>query len=254
MTTPSGVHTEHEDAPWTIQIGNHPGRQDSPIYKRSRKTMIAAVQAAQPWFFGDRPYQDHHGGGVWVLDSDQKPLLFLLPAGIEWSAQFAAAPAKVEALRVMAEALVAAFPATEQWYLSLGMTKGDLKILHTPIKDANGVAAWTDSFWNASVPLPAVMHTGVLPKGAGYHHYPKPIVDIVTFKRDDFNLFVTDEDGHPLAVAPAGPDEKSRTLVLWAHPDSKYAARVRRAHTTGKPVVLGPRHTASRQAFAGMAR
>lgn len=131
--------------------------------------------------------------GTYLGGPAAKPLMFLLPAGIEWSAQFCADPAKVERLRLAAEALVASFPLTEDWYTAdLGMSPHELAILHAPITDATGVAAWTDSFWNASVPLPQSMHTGMPPKVApGYHHAPKPIVDIRTFVRDDFVLFPT---------------------------------------------------------------
>lgn len=199
MTTPTPTHVETEHDPWSINIGDHPARADTPLYGRSRKHMIAAVQGCQPWFFGDPPYQDHHGGGVWVWD--RKPLLVFLPVGIEWSAQFCADPAKVEQIRQGAERLVFGFPRTEGWYTStLGMAPGDLSILHEPIVDDAGIARWTDSFWNASVPLPADKHTGTLPKGAGYHHYPKPIVDIEMFKRDDFVLF-----HNGVAVAPVAP-------------------------------------------------
>ena len=51
-------------------------------------------------------------------------------------------------------------------------------LLDSPITDVVGVAAGIDSTFNASLPLPAATHGGVLPTGAGYHHYPKPIVDI----------------------------------------------------------------------------
>jgi len=193
------THTEAEDHPWLVNIGDHAKRADTPLYHRSRKHMITAVQSCQPWYFGRPPYQDHHGGGCWVYDG--APLLALLPAGIEWSAQFCADPAKVDELRKVAARLVTAFPQTRDWYVkTLHMTAEDLAVLDTPITDADGVAAWTDSFWNASVPLPADQHTGVLPKAAGYHHYPKPIVDIETFKHDDFVLFVGS-----VAVAPVAP-------------------------------------------------
>ena len=68
--TPStdGVHTESEHYGWTIDVGDHPDRSDSPEYRASRAAMIKIVKATQPWFFGGPPYQDHHGGGIWVKD------------------------------------------------------------------------------------------------------------------------------------------------------------------------------------------
>ena len=44
-----------------------PGRT-APEYRASRAAMIKIVQETQPWFFGGPPYQDHHGGGIWVKD------------------------------------------------------------------------------------------------------------------------------------------------------------------------------------------
>ena len=213
MSTP---HTETEDHGWTIEIGDHPGRTDSPLYKRSRECMVKAVQAVQPWFFGDKPYQDHHGGGIWLRDAKGWFLVKNL-AGVEWSAQFAGAIKKFEALRVNAERLVVGFPLTEKAYVEeLGMTHDDLAILHTPITDTDGIAAWTDSFWNASVPLPAGFHTGVIgandPQQGGVHHYPTPITDIQFIKQDAFALWVQSGSSR-LALAPAAfGSQKVRVL------------------------------------------
>ena len=245
------THSETEDHAWTINVGDHPARVDSPEYVRSRKLMIKAVQLCQPWYFGDAPYQDHHGGGCWVFDGT-KPYMFLLMAGIEWSAQFCADPAKVDLLRQQAEVLVAAFPKTEAWYTEvLGMSADDLAVLHTQITDANGVALWTDSFWNASVPLPAHTHTGVLPAGGGYHHYPKPIVDIELFKHDDFNLFVTLPDGTHAAVVPVAPrgSGNADVQVVYARHGSKMGDLVNKMHDAGSPVVVTAGSDISNQAF-----
>jgi hypothetical protein len=37
---------------------------------------------------------------------------------------------------------------------------------------------------------------------AGVHHYPTPVADIQLVKYDDFQLWVTDGEGNPAAVAP----------------------------------------------------
>jgi hypothetical protein len=241
----AGVHPEHEDDPWTIDVADHAKRTDSPLYVRSRALMIEIVKQTQPWFFGDHPYQDHHGGGLWVKDTEGW-LLVLLPAGIEWSAQFCADPTKVEQLRRFAARLINAFPETLPAYEKLGYHDA-AKILSTPISDATGVANWTDSIFNASVPLPPDKHTGVLPSGAGYHHYPKPIVDIEFVKRDDFQLFVTDSQGQQVAVTPASSNPKDkRVRIVWAHPDSKFAAGFER----GDVEILEPQHPVAKQAFA----
>ncbi|GAC1365645.1 MAG: hypothetical protein NVSMB32_09340 [Actinomycetota bacterium] len=244
-----GVHTETEDHPWTIEIGDHPQRADSPEYLRSRNLMIELVKLSQPWFFGGAPYQDHHGGGLW-LKTPARWLLVLNTAGMEWSSQFCADPAKVDLLRQGAKLLIDSFPDTVPGYEALGYKEGR-EILDTPITDAAGVARWTDSIYNASVPLPALAHTGVLPKGGGYHHYPKPIVDIATFKRDDFTLWVTDEQGQPAAVVPMGAPGSGNTnvQVVFATPGTALHAAHQAAHDAGQILTVDGNHSLAQQAF-----
>jgi uncharacterized protein DUF6424 len=241
-----GVHTEHEDHPWIINVGDHPDRSDSPGYRRSRALMVELVQRTQPWFFGPRPYQDHHGGGIWLKD-DTGWLLVFGSAGIEWSAQFCADPAKVDLLRTQANRVVAAFPDTVPGYEALGYHAA-AGLLGTPIADADAVAAWTDGIFNASVALPAGAHTGVLPASAGYHHYPKPIVDIATFKYDDFALFVADEDDNPVAVTPVDRrgSGNGAVRIVWADPRTALGRQV----LDGEPPVLPDTHPLARAAFA----
>lgn len=212
--------------------------------------MIALVKLCQPWFLGDPPYQDHHGGGIWVKSGDTWMLVLNL-AGMEWSSQFCADPAKVDKLRLAAKAVIDAFPATIPGYEALGYTDGR-PILETPIADAAGIAGWTDSIFNASVPLPALAHTGVLPAGGGFHHYPKPIVDIEMFKHDDFTLFVTDSQGQPAAVVPVGArgSGDSRVRVAYATPGSDLAKAHQAAHDAGQPLIVDGSHSLAQQAFA----
>ncbi len=248
--TNSAVHTEHEDQPWTIEVGDHPGRTDSPEYVRSRSLMVKLVQQSQPWWFGSPPYQDHHGGGIWLKDATGWLLVFGF-AGIEWSAQFCADPAKVDLLRQQANRLVAAFPDTVAAYEALGYHDASA-LLSTPITNADQVAAWTDGIFNASVALPAGVHTGVLPHAAGYHHYPKPIIDIESFKYDDFNLFVTDSEGNPVAVTPVdrrGSGNKA-VKVAWADPHTPLGRQKLQAEQAGGHLVLPDSHPVAQAAFA----
>ncbi len=190
-------------------------------------------------------------------------------------------------------------------------------LLDTPIQDAAGVAKWTDSIFNAGVPLQPSFHTGVLPQGgaqsaqasaqatgdsqdaldpiqvtdgsesaqastpaasqpsaasqppaagqppaaagasgpgqepAGVHHYPTPIVDIQLFKYDDFQLWVTDAQGNPAAVAPVSPrgSGNASVHVLYATPGSQLAAQKQAAESVNAPLVLGPDHPLSQQAY-----
>jgi hypothetical protein len=245
-----GVHTQHEDNPWTIDIANHASRKDSPEYRRSRTLMGRLVAQVQPWWFGDAPYQDHHGGGVWLLDATGWMLAFG-PAGIEWSAQFCADPAKVDQLRVATARLVAGFPGTVPGYEALGY-RDAAALLTTPVTDADAVQAWTDGIFNASVALPAGIHTGTLPKAGGYHHYPKPIVDIDRFKYDDFILWVHDDQGLPAAVTPVGRrgSGDGRVSVTWAESGSALAQQKATADAAGDRLVLPPDDPIAREAFA----
>lgn len=240
----TSTHPEKEDCPWTIAVVDHPQRTDSPAYTRSRALMSSLIATTSDWLLSGDAYEDHHGGSVWVKDQ-QGWLCVQLPLGIEWSAQFCADPAKVDLLRRYAQRIVAAFPDTLPGYESYGYHEGE-SLLNTPITDAAGVAAWTDSVFNASYPLPAGTHTGMLPSGAGYHHYPKPIVDIDHFRFSDFNLFVTDSAGRPAVVVPVSPrgSGDGRVRLLAAHADSDYlhrlASRPAPAPVPAAPVPAGP--------------
>jgi hypothetical protein len=212
--------------------------------------MIKLVELSQPWFLGDAPYQDHHGGGVWVKDEGGW-FLITGPAGIEWSAQFCADPAKVDLLRQHVGRIVAGFPETIPGYEGLGYHEA-ARILGERITDATRIANWTDGIFNASVPMPAALHTGTLPALAGYHHYPKPIVDIQLFKHDDFNLFVTDREGHRIAVTPVAQrgSGDGRVAVVWAPEGSVSRRRLHAAHEKFKPLIASERSSLALQAFA----
>jgi hypothetical protein len=148
-------------------------------------------------------------------------------------------------------------------------------LLDTQIQDAAGVAKWTDSIFNAGLPLHASFHTGVLTSGgqpqtpqsppaantpqpvaddsepAGVHHYPTPVVDIQLFKYDDFQLWVTDDEGNPAAVAPvaARGSGNASVHVLYATPGSQLAQQKQQAESAATPLILGPEHPLAKQAF-----
>src|SRR5690242_20681218 len=214
MTNPEPVHAESEAHAWGINVPNHPTRADSPEYVAARSKMNEIAGQAAGMIYGQGPFEDHHGGALWLKDS-QGWFLVRNQAGIEWSAQFCAEPAKVDLLRQNAQRLYNLLsPKIKQQLDPDGL-------LDTPIRDAAGVAKWTDSIFNAGVPLHPTFHTGVLPTGmaqnpavpasaqpasaqpasaqpasaqpasaqpAGVHHYPTPIADIQLFKYDDFQL------------------------------------------------------------------
>lgn len=286
---PGGTHLESEDYPWTINVGNHPKRTDSPAYVIARKLMNE-IAPTKDWYYGAGPYQDHHGAALWVKDEDGWFLLKNL-AGIEWSAQFCADPKKVDALRLNAKRLYAKFPLAALALKDMGFDLNAL--LNAPVTDAAGVSRWTDSICNAGVPLAAPWHTGVLatkqrPKGVlpvtataaakgtaanasptasakgarppsagqkvvagGVHHYPTPITDIQFFKRDDFSLWVTDEEGAVAAVVPTKKRKgaKQTSEVVYATPGTKLHAQWLARHRRGQRLVLPANHDLTKKAL-----
>jgi hypothetical protein len=308
MTSPETVHPESEAHPWTIDVGNHPARQDSPEYVAARSKMNQMAAQATGMIYGQGPFQDHHGGALWLQDS-QGWFMVRNQAGVEWSAQFCAEPAKIDLLRQNAKRLYdLVAPQLKQQLDPDGL-------LDTPITDAAGVAKWTDSIFNAGVPLHPSFHTGVLPgdgaqptvsaqapsaagaqapsgdgaqpasaaaptpsaagaqpaagaqasaaagtpttpaaansQPAGVHHYPTPIVDIQLFKYDDFQLWVTDQQGNPAAVAPVDKrgSGNASVHVLYATPGSQLAQQKDAAERVGAPLILAPDHPLSVQAY-----
>ena len=102
MTNPEPVHGESETHGWGINVPNHPTRADSPEYVAARNKMNQIAGQAAGMIYGQGPYQDHHGGALWLQDS-KGWFLVRNQAGIEWSAQFCADPAKVDLLRQTAQ-------------------------------------------------------------------------------------------------------------------------------------------------------
>jgi Family of unknown function (DUF6424) len=278
MTSNEPVHTETETHRWTIDVPDHPTRADSPEYVAARQKMNEIADQATGLIYGPGPFQDHHGSALWLQDAQGWFMVRNL-AGIEWSAQFCADPAKVDLLRQNAKRLYDLLaPQIKQQLDPDGL-------LDTPIQDAAGVAKWTDSIFNAGVPLHPSFHTGVLPAGqaqaspaaagqaappaaadpqaappaaaaadgeaAGVHHYPTPVADIQLFKYDDFQLWVTDAQGNPAAVAPVAPrgSGNANVHVLYATPGSQLAQQKNAAESAGAPLILGPDHPLSMQAY-----
>jgi hypothetical protein len=314
MTSTEPVHSESETHPWSIQVPNHPARSDSPEYVAAREKMNEIAAGATGLIYGSAPFQDHHGGALWLKD-DQGWFLVRNLAGVEWSAQFCAEPGKIDLLRQNAKRLYDLLAPEIKQELDPG------GLLDTPITDAAGVANWTDSLFNAGVPLQPTFHIGTLAGGtstpadgasapaddtsapadaagvpadatgapaggsgtpasatstpvdggaaapapalapapvpapaqepAGVHHYPTPIVDIQLFKYDDFELWVTDEQGNPAAVAPVSPrgSGDASIHVLYATPGSQLAEQKQAAESVNAPLILGPGHSLSQQAY-----
>jgi hypothetical protein len=199
--------------------------------------------------------QAHHAGSLWVHDGAGW-FLVLNVAGVEWSAQFAADPARVDELRRNAQRLYARFPETITELERLGYHEARA-ILDESITDHAGVARWTDSIYNSCVMLSPALHQGIVSERAqvgGWHHYPKSIWDEQVTKHDDFELWVVHE-GRPVAVAPVAPrgSGDGRVHVMWAEPGSQLHQDMLASHAAGHLHVLGEDHPAARMAFARQA-
>ncbi len=207
------------------------------------------LESVTDWYFGDGPYDAHHGGGLWVVD-DEGWLFLRNLVGIEWSAQFCADPKKVDVLRRNARRLYAAFPKSFAAFAELGIDLRDL--LERPITSARLVARWTDSICNASVPLPPALHTGALPKGAGVHVYPTPVTDIDRFRYDDFQLWVRDAHGRLAAVVPVAPRGSGEGAVHVVHAEagSELHREHLRAQSRGLMLRVAATDPVARAAFA----
>lgn len=243
MTNGNGEHSEHEEYAWTRRIPDHPPRKDSPTYVKSRALMNKLAKGIASFFYGPPSYEDHHGGGLWLKDHDGWFIVRNI-AGIEWSAQFCADPAKVDLLRLNARRLYEQFPEA---VLELEIRE----VLDTPITDAAGIARFTDSILNASVPLPQDEHRGILPTAGGIHHYPAPVAEIAFFKYDDFDLWVTDDDGNEVAVVPisARGSGDGRVQVLHALPPDVVPQAPAPIWEKGRRRILRPTHKLSEKAF-----
>lgn len=253
MVEDPGAHVETEDHGWDLSIPNHPPRADSPAYVASRKALHAIVAGMDLRLYGktDETIQDHHGGGLPIRSTSGWWLVRNL-VGIEWSAQWGADPAKVDVLRQTAQRLYAGFPDSVPALQDLvGSTYDVRTVLDTPITDADGVALWTDSIFNASVPLPQPAHTGVLPGAAGAHHYPAPVQEIPYFARDDLQVFVTHR-GVSAAVVPVAPrwSGDGRAEVLWAQPGTPLHRVQQAKHARGERHIIPSSSPLAKKAFA----
>lgn len=250
-----GEHVEREGHTWAVDIPDHPERTDSPAFRAAKATahkILGTLAGREP--YGPGPWQMHHGGSLWTNDGHGW-FLVVSTLGIEWSAQFCADPAAVDRLRRLAMRHYARFPETTAALAALGYPEGR-RLLDTPVTNAKGVGLWTDSIFNACVPLAAGAHTGVLSEhnaAGGVHHYPKPVTDIQHFKHSDFNLWVIDpESGEHVAVTPAASrgSGDGRVEVVHAPHGTELHRAHRAAHNAGKRLVLPPDHDLARQAFA----
>ena len=263
MTNPEPVHSESETHRWDINVPNHPTRADSPEYVAARNKMNQIAGQAAGMIYGQGPYQDHHGGALWLQDS-QGWFLVRNQAGMEWSSQFCADPAKIDLLRQNAKRLYDLVSPQIKQQLDPG------GLLDTPITTPPAWPMDRLDLQRRRAAAPDVPHrraalgrgsAGCTPapqstQPAGVHHYPTPIADIQLFKYDDFQLWVTDTQGNPAAVAPVDKrgSGNASVHVLYATPGSQLAQQKHEAESAGAPLILGPDHPLSQQAYLNQRR
>ncbi|HEU5002497.1 MAG TPA: DUF6424 family protein [Actinomycetota bacterium] len=249
-TDVSQVHSMKVGEVATVNVDGHPERTDSPEFLHAKAAAHKIITTLPDLFQGPGDYQMHHGGSLWLHDG-KGWLLVLNEAGIEWSSQFCADPAKIEVLRQNAERIYAGFPESEKQLSALGYPGTGL--LHTPITDATGVAKWTDSIFNSCVPLNQHFHIGFAKSGTiGEHNDPKPITDIQHFKVDSFQLLVMDPaTGAHAAVVPVGPPGSGQSEVQVVHTSEKHplAGELAKAQTADRRLILPADHPIAKAAF-----
>ncbi len=245
------THHQGADNPWMVNVVDHPKRADSKWFTESKKIVnkILATLGDDTYPYGPGPWQMHHGGSIWVL-TDAGWRMYLARAGIEWSMQFCADPAKIDRLRTEAKALVEAFPQTIPALEQFGYADAQA-ILDEPISDADGVERYTDSLFNSCVPLTPGDHEGVLPTAAGEHYYPIPVKAGDFIRRSDFVLWVTLDDGTHAAVAPVDRrgSNDGRVELLYARHGTPAGDALAAATEAGKAVIVPPDHPAALAAF-----
>jgi hypothetical protein len=256
------LHTIKVGETATANVEGHAARADSPEFVAARTTLHKILNTTGTFFFGTGQIQAHHGGSIWVHDGKTWRMYQNL-AGIEWSGQFCADPKKVDLLRQNAKALVDQFPQTIPKLKELGYNDAE-KVLNTPITDAQGIALYVDSLYNACVPLPQPVHTGAISatddRPAGKHTYPTPNDDTIFFCMSDFHPFVYDKASnttvHVVPVAPRGSGD-GRVRVTGVHsPDlanplaKKLAKKHADAEKSGTAMVLSADDPISKKAFA----
>jgi hypothetical protein len=251
--TGSGTHTTTtEDYRWSVFVVDHPQRKDSSFFTAAKRTTHRILETMAPdgYPYGPGPWEMHHGGSLWVHGSNGWRL-YLARAGIEWSMQFCADPAKVERLRLDAVELIGAFPTTLPALADLGYAHAE-EILSTPITDAKTVARWTDSLFNSCVPLSKADHQGILPAVPGEHHYPLPVKAGDFLRFADFQLWVTLPDGSHGAVTPVAPrgSGDGRARLVFARHGTSAGDAVALAQTDHRAVILPADHPLAIQAFA----
>jgi len=142
MPDVSAEHSMKVGETATANVDGHPARTDSPEFLHAKAAAHKIIATLGDVFQGEGAYQMHHGGSLWLNDGNGW-FLVLNEAGIEWSSQFCADPAKIDALRANAERVYAGFPKSESELTALGYP--DTHLMHDKITDAAGVGKWTDS-------------------------------------------------------------------------------------------------------------
>ncbi|MEU7058049.1 DUF6424 family protein [Streptomyces sp. NPDC046197] len=257
---PTGLHlggVESENHPWKIRLVDHPKRFESSYFRAAKEAAkkILAEMADADLPYGPRPtgaehWEMHHGGSLWVKGRGGWRM-YRARVGVEWSMQFCAEPVKVDRLRREAAELLDAFPLTLPALRALGYDEAE-QLLRTAVTDADGVEAWTDSLFNACVPMSHGNHQGILPKVPGEHHYPWPVKGADFVRYDDFQLWVTLPDGTHGAVAPVDRRGSGDGHVRLVHaPEgSEAAGTLAEAQEAGKMAVFPPNSRVALEAFA----
>lgn len=173
--------TETVGEPATIETADHPTREDSPEYRKSRDWLMTQSAGGCVLCGGvsdlshpgdpasETGMQDHHGGGIYVVVDDRPVLVGINLFPMEWSEGWGADPTVVAARVGALNALLA---------------KLEQEAYGDTITDQISVMAFVDSIFNANVKMCAAHHIGLEEsdskdvnghQAVGIHNIPFPI-------------------------------------------------------------------------------
>jgi hypothetical protein len=203
-----------------VETADHPARKDSPEYLKSREWLMS--QAAGGCYICEGPvdmdhpaapeaskgtFQDHHGGGLYIVKNGRPILVGFNLFPMEWSMGWGADPARISTfIKNLQEAGFA-----QDWTKDIGTTAD--------------VMNWVDSIQNANVKLCAPHHVGHETshtpdhnghEAVGIHNGPWPVLAAQAFYNwSKFDLFAGTTG--TIAVSPH-PDMDGKTVVQHVSP------------------------------------
>lgn len=183
----------------------------SPVFATRAEALWENAMAVAANFV-DEPSDWIFGGSCWIWDArhpdpNGRWMLVLNRWAVSPFVVTFVTPAKVDKVRQSTEALVNAFPGTEERLLALGCDH--VNLLHRTIDGLDDVVDWTWSIWNACVPNPKQAPDPYL--------YPHHVVSAGALGRSTFAVVPKNRRG--IAVLPI----EGGVRTFWESPSDRTA-------------------------------